>query len=409
MTTQPNAKQGAEQPKVVPLREKDRPFLVRHGKSLRRLTRNWGVVSILLVVALPLIVTALYLFAIASDRYAVEVRFAVRSQETTALDALGVLGGMAGGSSSTGGDSYILVDYLRSRQLIDDLKDTIDLKSAYSKDDIDLLSRFSSHGTNAELTEYWRKMTRAYFDSSTGIVNVETSAFTAAESLKIAEGMTKQAALLVNRLSSEARTDALKAAEDEVARAEQRQRFLRAATRKFREQEQIADPVRRAGFQQEMVEKFKAELNRIDTELASIRPFMKDDAPSVTVLKSQRSAITQQIATLERQIGGEPNPAGAVAGANQQRTTASMLSSFEELEAERVFAEKSYMTALASLEHARLEADRKHRYLAVYVAPKLPDEAIYPAKLHTLSVVAATAILAWLIGWLLFLGVREHI
>lgn len=409
MTSQPDAKQGPDQQKVVPLREKDRPLLARHGTSLRRLTRSWGVISILVVVALPLLVTALYLFVIASDRYAVDVRFAVRSQETTAIDALGVLGGLAGGSSSTGGDSYILVDYLRSRQLIDDLKDTTDLKSVYAKGDIDLFSRFSADGTTAELTDYWRRMTHAYFDASTGIVSVETSAFTAEDALKIAEGMTRQAGLLVNRLSSEARADALKAAEDEVARAEQRQRFLRAATRRFREQEQIADPVRRAGFQQEMVEKFKAELNRIDTELAAIRPFMKDDAPSVTVLKSQRAAITQQIATMERQIGGEPSAAGTVAGANQQRTTASMLSSFEELEAERVFAEKSYMTALASLEHARLEADRKHRYLAVYVAPKLPDEAIYPNRLHSLLVAAVTSALIWLVGWLLFLGVREHL
>ncbi|MCB1234312.1 MAG: hypothetical protein KDM91_04500, partial [Verrucomicrobiae bacterium] len=45
---------------------------------------------------------------------------------------------------------------------------------------------------------------------------------------------------------------------------------------------------------------------------------------------------------------------------------------------EKEFAQRAYESALASLELARVDADRQHRYLVTIAQPSSPDSATYP-------------------------------
>ncbi len=403
----PKAVAPAPKPRVVVPLGKPGGSPEKPKKGLvAQITRHWVRVSALLLIGLPTLVVTLYLGLWASDRFAVEVKFAVRGQETPAIDALGVFG-LGGGGSSMVGDSYILVDYVRSRTLWDEITKTLNLDKMYSMPSVDWFSRLDATLPIERKIEYWRKMTQVSYEPATGIIRVEVTAYDKDQAVKISEAVTSSAEALINRLSTESRRDALKAATSEVERAEQRQRVLRTATRKFREREQISDPVRRAGFQQEMIEKTRAELTAIDTELRTARAFMKEDAPSIVVLKNKRSALTKQIETLQKEVGGDTEASGGEP--RNTRTIATMLSNFEEIEAERHFAEKAYLTSLASLERARLEADRKQRYLAIFEKAEVPDEALYPARLRGIAVTAVSCTLIWGLFVLLAFGVREHV
>lgn len=365
--------------------------------------KHWIQGSAVLAIGLPLVIATLYLGLIASDRYAVEVKFAVRGQETPAIDALGVFG--LGGGGGMGSDSYMIVDYVRSRSMFEEVSKSVDVAKMFSASSIDWFSRLDSRQPIERIVEYWGKMINVNYEPSTSIIRVEVSAYDKNDAVKIANAVTAAAEGLINRLSTESRHDALKAATTEVERAEQRQRMLRTAMRKFREKEQISDPVRRAGAQQEMIEKTRNDIQKVETELQAARAFMKDDAPPIIVLKNQKAALAKQIEALQKEIGGDQ---GGRDAKGEGRGVASMLSSYEELEAERIFAEKAYITALASLERARFEADRKQRFLAMFEKPNLPQEARYPARLRgILEVLVATTIL-WGLGVLIVLGIREH-
>jgi capsular polysaccharide transport system permease protein len=392
---------------VIPIGKPAPTGAVRKKGFAAWLKRHWIRASALLIIGLPTLVTAVYLGLIASDRYAVEVKFAVRGQETPAVDALGVFG-LGGGGGNMVGDSYILVDYIRSRSLWEEISKSLDLVSLYSAPHVDWLSRLTPAQPVERTIEYWRRMTQVSYEPATGIIRVEVSAFDKSAAVRISQAVTASAEALVNRLSTESRRDALKAATTEVERAEQRQRMLRNATRKFREREQISDPVRRAGFQQEMIEKSRAELTRVETELQSARTFMKEDAPTIVVLKNQRVALQKQVETLQKEVsGGDAVAAGG--DPKGARTIATMLSNFEEIEAERHFAEKAYLTSLASLERARLEADRKQRYLAIFEKAEVPDEARYPARLRGVIVTLVASALIWGLLVMMVFGVREHV
>jgi len=370
------------------------------------LKKRWIRASAIACILIPTAISAIYLGLFASDRFAVEVKFAVRGQETAAIDALGIIGLGGGAGSSIAGDSYILVDYIRSRGMWDEVSKAVDLRQLYSRSGIDWFSRLDPTVSIERTIEYWKGMTQVSYEPATGIISVEVSAYDRDAAVQISRVVTSVAEALINRLSTESRRDALKAANSEVERAEQRQRMLRATTQKFREKEQISDPVRAAGFQQELIEKTKAELQNIDTELQSVRGFMKEDAPSIVVLKNKRAAVMGKLEALTKEVSGKSADGSVKAGGS---TIASMLSDYEEIQAERVFAEKAYLTALASLERARFEADRKQRYLAIFEKAEVPDEALYPKRLRGVGVTFLGATLLWGLFVLMVFGVREHV
>ena len=64
--------------------------------------------------------------------------------------------------------------------------------------------------------------------------------------------------------------------------------------------------------------------------------------------------------------------------------------------------------ALASLEVARAEAQRKQRYLIAFVAPLEPDEATEPERLINTIAVFFGLLLAFVIGALAVSAIQDH-
>ena len=76
-------------------------------------------------------------------------------------------------------------------------------------------------------------------------------------------------------------------------------------------------------------------------------------------------------------------------------TLSGQVAAYEELLVEREFAEKAYVSALSTLEKARVDAAQQQRYLATFVPPSLPQEALYPRRVLNAFMVLAVAALLW--------------
>jgi capsular polysaccharide transport system permease protein len=93
---------------------------------------------------------------------------------------------------------------------------------------------------------------------------------------------------------------------------------------------------------------------------------------------------------------------------NRDDTLSRQLGSYEQLESERRFAEAAYQHALHGLDQARANADRQQVYIASFVPPSLPEEALYPRRWRSLAVVALIAFAVWAIGGLAAQSIRDH-
>ena len=57
---------------------------------------------------------------------------------------------------------------------------------------------------------------------------------------------------------------------------------------------------------------------------------------------------------------------------------------------------------------ARIDASQQQRYLATFVRPSLPQEALYPKRLLNTFIVFAGSLLLWALGVLVAYSIRDH-
>ncbi len=125
---------------------------------------------------------------------------------------------------------------------------------------------------------------------------------------------------------------------------------------------------------------------------------MTDEAPQVRAAKERVKALAAQVAGEKRRL---VNPSGGT-------SIADSLAEFDAAMVEKEFAQKGYEVAMATLEVARTDATRQHRYLAIVTAPSKPDESTYPERgLGVLTVFIMSFLLLGIVS-LLVAAVREH-
>lgn len=380
----------------------------------RRPVGLWA--SFLLMVALPTLAAGLYYGLMVSNQYVSEFRFAVRSQDfapagtSAASTALG-----AAARAGIYTDNFLVIDYLSSRQAVEDLLKTVDLRAMYARAGVDRLSRLRGEETMENLVTYWQSMIDASFDMATGLALVRVRAFTPEDAHEIAATLVSQSERLINDISARARRDAVKFAEADVSRAEDRLRGARAGLRQFRDVEQTPDATRTAGGTLDLAMKLRGELAGLQSQLASLRSYMDPNAPTVKVLESRIAATTKQIASIEREIGkgnrdaGATGPAAGAATAGAQPVLSDMLSTYEDVDLSRQFAEKYYETTLSALELARSEAAAQQTYVATYVQPALAQASEYPRRVVSILIVFLAAGALWFVSVMVFFSIRDHV
>lgn len=370
--------------------------------------RYWLRASFVLLVIVPIIASAIYFAFIASDRYAVEIKFAVRSPsgESGGPDLSGLMGGMSSGGITTV-DSYMVTDFLQSRDLIDKLEERVDLRRMFDRDGIDYFSRFSRDRPKEEFVKYLKWRINPYFDNSSQIITVEVQAFSAEDAQLLASEVLALSGELINEVSERARLDTVRSAEEEVRRNETLLREHRAKMAKFREDGQDVDPTRSVEAQQQLLGRLESELSEKQTELATLLEFLNTEAPRVKFLDSEIAALEKQVERQRARLGAGGDPAGA--GGDGGETLSQRVSSYEGLAVDLEFLQRAYVSSMTSLEAARLEADRQQRYLAAFVLPSLPEKAIYPYRFLNVVLIAVVAFMAWSITVLFGAIIREHL
>lgn len=354
------------------------------------------------VVLLPTILAGLYYFAIAADQYVAEFRFSLRTAERPRTEAISLLDGNVQPPAIL--ESQIVAQYIASRAMIEEVEKSVPLRPLFSPPEADFLAGFDRSASIEMLVEFWRKQVDAFYDPSTGTTTVRVRAFTPPDSLRLAQAIVAAAERLVNELSSRARQDATRQAEADVATAETRLRAALTQIREFRDREGMIDPGKSAEATAGLATRLRDELAQANAQLSTLAAYMRDDAPPIKVLKArirsleaQRRAAAQELTTNDR-------------AADRGRSTAlsRALSSYEQLDAERRFAETAYQHALSALDRARAEAARQQLYIASFVPPSLPEEALYPRRWRSTGIVALVAFSLWAIGGLLTQSIRDH-
>lgn len=101
---------------------------------------------------------------------------------------------------------------------------------------------------------------------------------------------------------------------------------------------------------------------------------------------------------------------GALLAFRTQSNTenANFIVKFQQLQLERDTAEKQLGSAIAALEQARIDAQRKRLYIERIVEPNLPDYPLEPKRLYGVLTTFLLSFIIWGVVRMFVAGVKEH-
>jgi capsular polysaccharide transport system permease protein len=355
------------------------------------------VASFVAIFLLPAIVVGIYYGLIASDQYATETRFSLRSGEPGISDMLGGLTG--GGGSQQAQDSAIIADYARSRSMIESLEQQVDLRQIFSREGLDYFSRFKKDKPIESFVRYWRKRVDTHYEKMSGIITLEVRAFTPEDSLLLTEKIMDQCENLVNDLSQRSRRDALQQATLEFQRAEAQLKTATADMRETQNSQGMLDATVEAQAVNKIVTQLRLELARAEQQIAGQGDTVSADAPQVRLLNARVQTLQDQISKFSSQIADKNQ--GGESLADRKRA-------LDLKQTDLGIAMQRYVMASVAFENARLDLETQKSYLAPFVKPMLATRATYPKRWWDWFLISGPALLAWaLIAGAGFL-VRDH-
>lgn len=368
---------------------------VGQPSSVSRSVGAWGVLFVLL---LPSFVAAIYFGGVAADRYVSEARYVVRTAaRPISFGSFGAILQMTG-LSKANDDVYAVQNFMGSRDAVRQLEERLPLRAIYGRAEADLLARYPSalYGVTFEqFHRYLEQMIAATYNVSTGITVLRVQAFRPEDAKMVAEELLRLGERAVNGMNARIQDDAMQVAREEVRLHEQRLIDAQIELTRFRNSELMIDPAGSSVIVTELVGSLTAEFAKVEAQIRE-QQTAASDSPALPGLRRRASAISEQIGKERSKIS------------DASSGLATKVSQYERLVLQREFAKGALAAAVKSLEAARAEARRQQLYLERIVEPIAADYPIEPERLKSFFAIVIGNIVALLIGWLFYAGLREH-
>ena len=351
----------------------------------------------LITVVVPTLLAIIYFGFIASDVYISESRFTVRSPEKSTPTGLGALF-KSSGFGNSGDEVYASQDYVESRDALAALNRKNAFARAYSDSAISTFDRFPGLGggkTFEDLYKYYKKKVDVKYETSSSIVTLTVRAFTPQDAGRFNEQLLEMAEATVNKLNERGRQDLIRFAQREVDEAKVKSQSAALALSTYRNSIGIVDPEKQATVQIQMISKLQDELIATRTQLTETRAVSPQN-PQIEVLEARASSLTGEI---DKQLG-------LVAGSS--KSLSSRAAQYQRVLLENQFADRQLASAMASLDDARNEANRKQAYVERIVQPNIPDEPLEPRRWRGIFSTFILGLAAWAIISMLVAGMLEH-
>lgn len=372
---------------------------VRLARPVRRRPRHVLVIlSFVVMVALPSLVSGIYLFFIARDQYSSDLGFSIQREDgSTAFDLFGGLAQIAGASTP---DAMIIYKYITSRDMMLAVESKINVARAFTRPD-DPWYSLSPGATLEERDDHWRRMVTVFLDSGSGLIELRARAYTAEDAQAITTAIRDESARLLNELSDQAREDATRFARAEYDLASTRFASAQAELTAFRTENQIVDPSSDLAGRSALLNSLVSEQAQalIDRDLLLSTGTPESD-PRFQQIERRIDVIGKRIEAERARI--------AVSGDGLGTGYAELVAEYDKLNLEFQMATEAYSAAKAALAAAVAKAERTTRYLAVYMPPTLSQEALYPERVTWSLLILAFSFALWSISVLTVYAIRDR-
>jgi capsular polysaccharide transport system permease protein len=355
---------------------------------------------------------ATYLYRYADDQYVTEFRFSVRHQAPLRVDPGGsegmastLAGGGAASMMTVMTDSQIVMQYLKSRQIVDDIiASGVDLDRIYAAEDEDILAHLRPKASVEERLRYWHRMVDPFFDMTTGVVSVEVRAFQPEDALLVANKALSLAEMLVNGMTERAHDDLLAYATREVDESGAKLQAIQGDIAAFRNKHAVLFPEMQATSASTVGGELEKTLIEAKTAYSTqMAQGASKDTMQMSILRNRIAAMESELRGVHGRLA-QPEPAQG-----GDTSLATVMSAYSVLQLEEQISAKVYERALIAQQDARNAASQQSVYLAAFVRPSLPQDSMYPVRWRIMLETALLSFAGWCLLQLIYHAVRDHI
>jgi len=354
----------------------------------------------IVLIALPMVLYALYLAFVAADRYVSESVIAVhqdRGEGGIVPGAAMLLAGLGSGSQQ---DTLYVREFVHSQDLLLRLDAKLKLREHFGKAGADLPYRLGANDSLEAFVSYYRSRVNVLYDDRAALLRLRVEGFDPDFAQRLNQAILEESERFVNESSHGVARERFAFAERELKTAEQRLLAARNAVLAFQNKNQLLDPTMQAQASGALTAELEATRSRLEAELNGLHAFLNEDAYPVKALRSRIAATDRQIRT-ER--------ARATSESRQGARLSQQAIDFQGLQMQAEFSGEAYKLALAAVENARIEATRKIKSLIVVEPPSKPQTAEFPRALYNLATLLAICVLTYAILRLVLATIREHL
>jgi capsular polysaccharide transport system permease protein len=327
------------------------------------LLRNLSVTQLLLI---PILLSGVYFYFIARDRYITRSDFVIRKAEDneTNMGGSGLATLLGRGNQLSLEDARFLKTYLQSPQVLADLDRTYNLDKAYAQTGLDWFAGVKPGLSKEKRLKFFKKQVAVSLDELSGAIVLRTIGLYPQASLNLNRFMLAKSEQFVNRLNQDISQKQLRFAETELIRARKNLNQAKNRLLRYQDSNTVIDPKGEAELASQTISKLQEKLVELRVDLATLKLQFKDPA------EPEVAAVADQVREMEQQIEKERRSLVSGKGRNLSRKTADVL----KLESEVNFATDSYKLALTAVEKARIESKRQQKFMALLSAPQLPED-----------------------------------
>ena len=378
--------------------EKNQDILLQseEGKSTKLVHKIffWIVRSILAVSLLSI------LFCVfSSDRYVSEATILIQNTEqitTPSLDVTTLLSGMNGPNKT---DQLLLSEYLLSVDMLKKLDKDLDLRSHYSSNRWDFVSRMWLGKYYLEwFHRYYLSRVTVTYDDFSGVLRIEAQAYDPQTAHAIAQLLVQDGEWFMNEMSHALARKQVEFLEKQVNQAQSQ--ILQASKEllTFQNQKGLVSPKATVESINSIISKLEGQRTELQTQIASLPRNLDKKNPA-------KIALEQSLAAIEKQIIHEQIKLASTSG----KPLNSLMEKEQLLQLELKFKQDIYQISLIALEKGKMDAARALKQISILQRPSFPEYPLQPHRIYQIITILCITTLVISILNLLKLIILDHV
>lgn len=358
--------------------------------------------SFIVLVLIPTLLATIYNFILATPFYRSEAKVMVKilgSQESMSslagiLRSVGILE-----PSSIG--SYLVIDYIYSRDFMLLLEKKFSIKSHFGSDKVDIIQRFDPFGIDPSYENFYLnyyksdKVVKVTINPNNSIITISYRSPDPKYAKSMADETIVSIESFINKINERASETKL---DYFLQRLEENRRKIKELTDKIRSfmlNSKVVSPEQQAGVLLQSTAKLQEQLLVKQMELARIQSIAPEN-PRIPEIKREIEQIKKEI---DKNL--------ALVLGNQQAIGPSSVE-LELLKSEMHLLQKELEANLVSYIQAINQLRLQQIFVELIETPKVADAPVEPYRLKNIVTIFAIFFAIWGILSILYSGIREH-